>query len=203
MGQQPNDDRHMPTESTSRPLAVLLAVSAGLVRLIPHPWNMAPIGAVGLFSGARLGGWLALALPLLIRAATDVAKLKIDGLTIKEPLMYFAFVGPTYLSLAISVWMGKYLRGTESPWRIGGLAVASSLQFFFITNFGSWLMSPLSSSPDYPFTLQGLALCFAAGVPFYPWTLLGDLLYTCALFGLLAWLARAQLTTEPVSVAAK
>ncbi len=34
--------------------AVGMAVAAGLIRLLPHPWHFTPVGALGLFGGARL-----------------------------------------------------------------------------------------------------------------------------------------------------
>jgi hypothetical protein len=33
-------------------LAVLLAVLGTVMRALPHPWGLTPIGAVALFSGA-------------------------------------------------------------------------------------------------------------------------------------------------------
>ena len=33
---------------------LLLATAAGVARLIPHPWNFTPVGALGLFTGSRL-----------------------------------------------------------------------------------------------------------------------------------------------------
>src|SRR5262249_55859843 len=55
----------------TRPLASALAVAAGLIRLIPHPWNFPPVGALGLFAGARLRAWHAFALPVALMVVTD------------------------------------------------------------------------------------------------------------------------------------
>ena len=54
-----------------RPLALSLTVLGALVRLIPHPANFAPVGGVSLYAGARLRGWQAFAVPLLLMALTD------------------------------------------------------------------------------------------------------------------------------------
>ena len=38
---------------------------AAVVRILPHPWNFTPVGAMALFSGAKLGRTLkAFVLPL-------------------------------------------------------------------------------------------------------------------------------------------
>jgi hypothetical protein len=44
--------------------------------------------------------------------------------------------------------------------------------------------------------------CFAAGVPFFRWTLLSDLAYTAVLFGLYAWLTRTVAARERIAAAA-
>jgi len=59
-----------------------------------------------------------------------------------------------------------------------GAALAGSVLFFLITNFGVWWFQSL-----YPHTLDGLIACYVAAIPFFRNTLLGDLLYTAVLFG--------------------
>ena len=60
-------------------------------------------------------------------------------------------------------------------------SVAGSTLFFFISNFGVWLLG--CGQGWYPATMNGLAHCFAAGIPFYRNSLAGDLVYTAVLFG--------------------
>jgi hypothetical protein len=199
METQPKDNDHPGKEGATRPLASVLAIGAGLLRLVPHPWHFTPVGAVGLFAGARLRGWQAFALPLAVRAVTDLFDLFLLGFT-TSPFMYLCFLPFVYVSLALNVLLGKLLRSTESPWRIGLLTLAASVQFFLLSNFGTWIMSPLSSNPEYPFTVQGLVTCYIMGLPFFRPTVLGDLAYAGALFGLHAWLSRTQFTTERVAV---
>jgi hypothetical protein len=62
--------------------------------------------------------------------------------------------------------------------RIGAAAVASSVLFFAITNFGMWLFSGF-----YPVTYAGLVACYTAAIPFFQNTIAGDLFYTVLLFG--------------------
>ncbi len=57
-------------------------------------------------------------------------------------------------------------------------AIASSILFFAVTNFGMWLWSGI-----YPRTLGGLEACYGAAIPFFQNTLAGDLFYAALLFG--------------------
>jgi hypothetical protein len=53
-----------------RPVAMTLVVLGAVARLVPHPWNFAPVGGMSLFAGARLRGWWAWALPIVLMAIT-------------------------------------------------------------------------------------------------------------------------------------
>jgi hypothetical protein len=172
-------------KASSRPLAVGLIVLGALIRVTQH-WNFAPVGAMSLFAGARLRGWKAYALPLVLMAITDPL---LGGYSAATPLVYASFM--------ISVWIGSHLRQTENPLVIGGGALMGAVQFFLITNF-AWL----ASSNMYPHTLQGMLDCYAAGLPFFGRTLASDLFYSGVLFGLHAWLSRTVARQERVAQAA-
>ncbi len=168
-----------------RPLALSLTVLGALARLAPHPPNFAPVGGMSLYAGARLRGWQAFALPLLLMLVTDPL---VGGYSIATPFIYLSFL--------VNVLIGRRLQATESPLRIGAACLVCSIQFFLITNFGTWLGN------WYPHTLSGLALCYTEAIPFFGRTLAGDLLYTGVLFGLHAWLSRSLRTAERVPAAA-
>jgi Family of unknown function (DUF6580) len=61
----------------------------------------------------------------------------------------------------------------------------SPVSFFRITNFMVWATERLC-----PHTLGGLSECFLAGIPFYRNQVLGDAVYTVAIFGGYALLNR-------------
>ena len=170
---------------TRRPLAVGLTVLGAVARLLPHPPNFTPVASMSLFGGARLRGWQTYLLPLVLMAATDPL---VGGYSIATPWVYASFL--------LSVWLGRFLRGSENPLRIGAVCAVSSAQFFAFTNFGMWLGTSM-----YPHTPAGLVLCYVNAIPFFGRTLAGDLLYTGVLFGLHAWLSR--LVYRPERVAAE
>jgi hypothetical protein len=156
------------------PVAVALTILSALGRLLPHPPNVTPLGASSLFAGARVNSWMAYLLPILVMAATDPL---VGGYTSATPVIYLCFL--------ISVWIGRRVRSTDSPLRIGGACLLSSMQFFLLTNFATFMFGTM-----YAKSLAGLATCYAAALPFYGLTLLGDLFFTAAIFGAYALLSR-------------
>ena len=153
-------------------LAAILAAAA--LRLVPHPPNFTPIGAMALFSGAFLGRrGLAFVAPL-------GAMLLSDAIIGFHWGMLFVYSG-----VALIVLLGWLTLSRVTPLRVGGAAVASSVLFFVISNFGTWLLSGM-----YPLNVSGLAACYVAAIPFFQNTLAGDLFYAGVLFGGFALLER-------------
>ena len=199
---QPLTDTPRPTPWV-RPLALILAAvvmgSTALIPLIPEPyrpWGFAAFGAVALFTAAR-GGRLGLLAGLLLALG---AKLAFD-------LMNYANHGydPDYLPIwKLYVCFGGYalfgwvcLRRTENPLRIGGVTLLASLLFFLTTNFGSWL----GQSLPYDRGPVGLLESYWMALPFWRGTLVSDLAFSGALFGLHAALSRAFVPSgRPVQV---
>lgn len=171
-------------------LAAGACLVAALLRIFPLEWNFAPVGALALFAGARLRGWLAYAVPVVLLLCTDAV------LAMTRSGYSFIHEGTpwVYGSFLLAVLMGRLLSRTENPLLIGGVGLASTVQFFLITNFGAWVGLALIS-PNTPYsyapTLGGLLDCYVLGLPFYRGTLAGDMIFTALLFGAHAWLARA------------
>jgi hypothetical protein len=163
------------TTNHARLVAILSAIAAAAVlRLVPHPPNFTPIGAMALFSGAYLGRrGLAFAAPFGAMLLSDA----VIGFHSGMPFVY--------ASVAVIVLLGWIVLSRVSPLRVAGAAVASSVLFFLLTNFGTWLLSGM-----YPLTASGLAACYVAAVPFFQNTLAGDLLFSGLLFGGFALLQR-------------
>ena len=154
--------------NNSRIAALLLAiVGAAVLRLVPHPPNFTPIDAMALFSGAYLGR----------RALAFLAPL--GALLLSDALLgFYSGMQFQYLSVALIVVLGWLALSRVSVIRLGLAAFAGSVLFFVITNFGTWLESGL-----YPHSLNGLAACYVAAIPFYRNSLAGDLFYATLLFG--------------------
>ncbi len=166
---------------------VRLTIFAGLVaagalsriyfRELP---NFAPIAAMALFSGYFFrSAKVAVLVPLLAMALSD---LFIGGY---EWQMMAIVYGALTLPVAFRVPLRKYLaieRGSTSSAAVGlgGLltySLASSLFFFLATNFAWWPWSM------YERDWNGLLLCYQQGLPFFRYTLAGDLFFGTVLFG--------------------
>ena len=156
------------TANHSRILALLSAILvAAALRLVPHPPNFTPIGAMALFSGAYLGRRaVAFAAPLGALLLSDLI------------LGFYHGQATVYFSVALIVMIGIVALSRVSALRVGAAALASSVLFFVITNLGMWLFSGF-----YPRTLAGLEACYVAAVPFFQNTVAGDLFYATLLFG--------------------
>lgn len=177
-----------------KPLTFALIVLGAVTRLLPHPANITAVGAASLFSGARMEGWRAYVVPLAILAITEPIMGAILGFPAFTWVSLFV-----YASLAVNVWIGRRLRNTESPWRIGAASLVASAQFFVVTNFGVWVWGGAYNCPR---TLPGLAHCYLTGLPYLWRTLAGDLMYVAALFGIHAWLSRKAFPQERMPAAA-
>lgn len=155
-----------------------LIVIAVLSRLLPHPPNFAPIGAIALFSGALFTSrtWSMLA-PLLIMFISDL----ILGLHTLIPTIYALFL--------LTTLIGNQLRDKITIPNVMGASLLSSILFFIGSNFMVWL-----GSTYYSQDLGGLIHCYVMAIPFFHWTVLGDLFYSGVLFS--AWYGIKDYVTE-------
>jgi hypothetical protein len=162
-------------------LLVGLIVAAAVLRVVPHPWNFAPVTAIALLGGACFPrAWHAFAVCLGVMVLSDIAL----SFRPEYPLFYADMVF-VYAAFAAVVAMGLWLRRRRRLLPVAGMTLAASVQFFIVTNFGVWAMSTM-----YPHTLSGLGQAYAAGIPFFRNALAGDLLFTLGLFGFYALLER-------------
>ncbi len=140
------------------PICLILVLSFS--RLIPHPWNFTPMLAVGVFSGFYFRQFfLGLFIVVFSMFLGD---------------LYLGFHGTmffTYISLAVAVALGlliKRLKFTEITFS----ALASSICFFLITNFGAWITLDM-----YVKDFNGLINAYIFAIPFFHNTLISTFLY--------------------------
>ncbi len=166
---------------------VLLAV---LARLIPHPPNFTPIGALALFGGANfLDRRVGFLLPLFSLFLSDLFL----GLHVLIPVVYGSF--------ALNALLGRWYRSHRNVLTLAAVTFLGSMQFFLVTNFACWLLY-------YPHTPSGFITCYVAAIPFFQNTLLGDAVFVTTLFGGLALAERGfpalrEAKPEPAAVFGK
>ena len=158
-------------------LAVLLIAIGVVARLVPHPENFAPVGAIALFGGAAFSRrWAALLVPLAAMLIGD------------------AFVGfhelmpSVYASYALIAVLGMLLRERRrSVIAVGASSLVASTIFYLVTNLAMWRISYV-----FPQTWDGLVACYVAGIPYFLRTLLSDLFFSAIFFGTYALVSAAE-----------
>ena len=220
---QPQPESESPNRSVALGIAIVAGIVATILRVVPHPPNFSGGGALGIFCGARLRAWQAYLLPLVIMMLSDLLLWLLTGFDYKYSLGHLSRVF-VYASFMIYVFIGRWLRNTNSR---GGIALAATLgglQFFLVTNFCEWLFQPwqpyfdqIPAAFQYSRDLSGLATCFTYALPFYPsdvpyvdhpfmlftdfrlslvWVCLGDIIFT-----MIYMLAYAKLTQRAPATA--
>jgi vitamin B12 transporter len=170
--------------------AVLLVFLGALSRLIPHPPNFVALGALALYSGARLPRRWAWMVPLSAMALADFV------LDLGSGPRTLSLVRLTiYATFAAIVLAGRLLRRRSDALALAGFSVGASILFFATSNLAEWASSPL-----YPKTAAGLTLCYGLAVPFFWNTLAADLAGTAVLFGLDALSRRRSALASTVAV---
>ena len=158
-------------------LVLLLILVAAALRTLPHPENIAPIGALALFSGAYLQRrvfWLA---PLAALLLGDL----LNGLYQASVML------AVYLGFLASTAVGRgLLHSRDSTGRIVAAVGAGALVFWLISNVGNWLAF-------HPQTAAALLQCYVDGLPYLGRSLAGDAFYALLLFGVYRLARRASL----------
>ena len=188
----------------TRTLIVMGAVLlAALTRLIPHPPNFAPITAMALFGAATLTDRrLGILTPLLALFVSDMCIEVANRLGWMTSWGIYSGMWFMYLANLLIILLGLLLRKHRTAPAIAGATLAGSVVFFLVSNFGVWAFDGLDISGNpYPHTMEGLISCYTAAIPFFKYTVLGDVFYSTALFGGFALAERWVLTPrEPAKI---
>jgi hypothetical protein len=140
-----------------------------LVRLLPHAWHFTPLAASALFAAAMFRTRiLSLAVPLIALAVSDSIMGFYDWRVML--VVYAASVLPAVMAI--------YVSPLRSVAVLLSLSLASSIVFFLATNFAVWAFGGI-----YTQDFAGLGACYVAALPFFKNTIIGDLFWTCVLFG--------------------
>jgi len=169
-------------------LVALFLISIGAsLRLLPHPPNFAPIGALALFGGVYLSKKVAFGLPIAAMVISDVF------IGYYEPKLMVAVYG----SFILCVLLGFWLKGHKKWHTVLGSSLLAAVIFFFVTNFAVWAFTPW-----YAKTSSGLIQCYFMALPFFKNTLLGNLFYVTVFFGVYelveVWIRKKFTITEKV-----
>jgi len=158
----------------------LLVLLAAFSRLIPHPPNFAPIGAMALFGAAYFSKkYIALIIPVLSMWLSDLVINNViyaqyfDGFTFFYQGFYW-----TYAAFIVIGVIGFFMLKKIQLKSVALASLLAAVLFFVISNFGVW-----ASGTMYPKNFSGLLACYTAAIPFFKNTLMGNLVYSVVLFG--------------------
>lgn len=193
-----SDDRRGEASAGMRRVAqavtwIALVALAAAGRLWQPEWHFTPLAAVSLAAGFVFPGLVAASVPIVALVVSNMFLPGYDSLAMAA-VVYAATTWPVLLGSC-----GLLGRGRQIRWpAVFGGSLASSLVFFFTTNAAHWWLTN-----QYPHSFAGLLECLAAGLPFYRWMPVGDLVWTAIVFGGLSMLAVPRQVPAGASVAGR
>lgn len=144
-----------------------LILFAVVARLLPHPMNFTPIGAFGLFAGARMPLLQALALPVVALLVGNIITGFYDARVLVA--VYIGFLAGPLIGRAM-------LRARRGVVPVASAVLVNAIAFYLISNIGNWIAF-------YPPTFPDLMACYVAGLPMLMASIAGDAVYATLLFG--------------------
>ena len=172
-------------------IVVMILIGAGS-RFLPHWHNFTAVGAISLFGSAYLPKkYLAFLVPAI---TLMISNLILNNVIYSHYYESFVWFGQysiwIYLGFFSMVGIGFLLFKSIRLKNILAATILGSLAFFFISNFGSFLVDPV-----YPKNPAGLGAAYIAGIPFFWNTLLSNLVYGLLLFGAYQWVKMGNVRT--------
>lgn len=176
---------------------VLIVLLAAFSRLLPHPPNFTPIGAMALFGVAYfIQRHLAFLIPIISMWLSDLV---LNNVVYGQYFDHFVWVyDGFYFTYGAFILIGLIGFVALKRVKIQNLVLASllaSIVFFLLSNFGVW-----ASTTMFPKNFSGLIACYTAGLPFYKNTLMGDLVYTGVLFGAFELAQHKFRVLQPITI---
>ena len=163
---------------------LLLILIASLYRIMPgRPYGFAPMIAMAIFGGAIIKDKkFAFLLPLLAMFVSDglYQLLYINGVGIipgfyeGQLTNYLLFGGLTVFGFFIKNFNVK---------RIAIASLSAPTVYFLVSNFLVWVSASPLAGLQRPKTFDGLLMCYADGLPFYPWSVASTFIFSAIFFG--------------------
>lgn len=159
-------------------ILITVVLAAAFSRIIPHPMNVTPLGALALFGAAYFNRKsLALVVPAV---ALFLSSLFLNNLVYNaDSFVWFDVNFPAQI-IAFSL-IGIMGMSTLKQVKVKSVlfsSISASLIFFIISNFSTWMTDGM-----YEMSFSGLMLCYEMAIPFFWNTLLGDMFYVSLMFG--------------------
>lgn len=138
-------------------------------------FNFSSITALALFSGAVFNRRIFAIVSII--SCVWLSDLIIDYFYFGHWNLFYTGFYWQYGGYALFVFIGGHLLKNYKLIKTIVLSLSCSIIFFIISNFGVWFSTDL-----YPKTLQGLFICYLAGLPFFKHSMLSDLFFVMIIF---------------------
>ena len=166
-------------------LFVLLVLIGATFRVVFHyaydlP-NFAPVAAISLFAGYyfRSAGLAMLVAPAIMLASDSlIGFYRWELMATVYGMLMLPVAARPLLKRVFRLDAPRAVAAGGSFLGLVGCSLAASIAFFLVTNLVVWCEGRYYS-PD----LAGLLRCYSQAIPFFRNTLLGDLFFSCSLFG--------------------
>lgn len=169
---------NLSTDKKKLLIPAIILIGA-LSRLIPHPMNFTPIGALALFGGTFIKDKrMAFIIPMAAMLLSDILLEITTGHGFHDQMIW------VYGSMVLVTMIGFWVRGRAQSQTILVGSLLGSILFFLLTNFGVWALG------YYGYSISGLGQTYIMAIPFFKGTILGDLFYNTIFFGSYAMITR-------------
>lgn len=151
------------------------------VSIIP---NFTAVGAIAILGATHLNGLKKWVLPLVVLWLSDLILNNVVYAQYYDSFQVFG--SPWVYGSILLIGLLAYFMMRKPSWgKLALTGLGGAILFFLVTNFGVWI-SPTS---PYAKDIGGLVSSYEMGIPFFRNTLLGNLVFSFALFGAYEYLA--------------
>jgi hypothetical protein len=191
----------MTNSSKKAIAAVCILIAMAVLRVLHaeyHIYNLLPVAALGVFSGSIFQQKrLAYLMPIAVMFLSDI------GLSLFTNVQGFYGISQVvnYAALILITYIGTFLT-TPTVRSVAGFTLSSSLLFFIISNFGTFL------SGYYGYSFSSLMTCYLMAIPFYKSELattffvnsvVGDMIFSFVAFGIVYAKRILNLRPQPIN----
>lgn len=188
---------------------IIFAVLTIIARIMPHVPNVAPMAALALFAGVYVPRRWSIAVPMAAMLLSDLVVGFYEWQVMVAVYAGFALtamigwqVSPVRsrarASGASSLDRGAATSNGIDTLKIFGGSLSASVIFFLLTNAATWAFTQM-----YPHTFAGLMDSYVMALPFFKFSLVGDLAWTTVFFAayqaVLKYFPRFSLHSAPAS----
>lgn len=144
--------------------------------------NFSAVGAVAIFGACYFRGNFRFIVPLSVLWLSDLI---LNNVIYSRYYAHFQIAGdPWVYSGFVLAGIIAYFLMKKSSWpKLLMTSIVTGVIFYLVSNFGVWM-----SASVYSKDLGGLLQCYAAGIPFFRNTILGNVFYSFVLFGIYEWI---------------